>query len=165
MSKHSPHPVENSETLARFIFSPMLFDRKTGKAKPNAFSHVNSRGCSIQRDSITTNDELFSFVKQFLIGKDDRAWKGVLHAQCSNIRNISSDDSVRREVCVYDTATLGNPAHGELFQSQYVVDEADRVELREKLFIAFGNGGMIPPLQYRDGAVWNNLPDSLQARS
>ena len=163
MSKYSPHPVENSETLARFIW-PMFVDKK-GKVKPNVFSHVYSKGCSIQRDSVAENGELLAFVKQFLTQNGKQAWKGVIYGQCGNIRSISADNPGRREVCVYDTAKLKNPAHGELFQSQYVIDEADRIELREKLFTAFGNGNMISPLQYRDGAVWNNLPHTLQARS
>lgn len=141
----------------------MLVD-KNGKVKPNGFSHVNSKGCSIQRETIVKNEELLSFIKQFLSAKDDRAWKGVLHGQCGNIRNILSADTERREVCVYDTANSENPAHGELFQSQYVIDEADQVELRRKLFTAFGEGNMVSPLQYRDGTVFSNLPLILQAR-
>ena len=163
MSKHSPHPIKNSETLARFIFSPMLVDSK-GNAKPNGFSHVNSKGCSIQRDSIARNDELSVFVEKFLSGKDERAWKGVLYGHCGEIRSISNDDSGQREICVYDTANLENPSHGELFQSQYVVEEADRVELRSKLFNSFNNGKMIAPRQFRDGVVWNNLSQPLQTR-
>ncbi len=142
----------------------MLVDKK-GNVKPNGFSHVHSKGCSIQRNLVANNDELLAFVKQFLSKKDDRAWKGVLYGHCGNIRNISADDSGQREVCVYDTANLGNPAHGELFQTQYVIDEADRVELRGKLFIAFGDGKIISPLQYRGGAVWSSLPHFLQARN
>ena len=141
----------------------MLVDKK-GNVKPNGFSHVHSKGCSVQRDSVAKNDELLVFVKEFLSNKNDRSWRGVLFGQCHDMRNIMANKADRRAVCVYDTANPENPAHGELCQTLYVIDEADEVELRANLFVAFGNGALISPLQYRDGAIWDNLPQSLQIR-
>lgn len=162
MSTHSPGVIANSEILARFVFSPIQID-KNGKVKPNSFSHVHSKGCSIQRHSVAEDAEMQALVKQVLGKKDNYAWKGVLFGQCHNIRSIMADEADHRAVCVYDTANPGNPAHAELCQTQHI-DEADENELRHDLFVAFGSGVIIAPLQYRNGEVWNNLAQDLQAR-
>ena len=164
MSKHSPCIVGNEEILARFVFSPMHVDRK-GNIKPSIFSHVHSKGCSIQRDSIAKTDEIVAFVNSFLTIKDDRAWIGVLLGVCQNARGIRSGDSDNRAVCVFDTAERHNTAHGEMCQTHYVVEEADKVELRRNLFAVFNEGVVIRPPVYREGAVWNELSEGIQARS
>lgn len=147
--------------LARFVFSPIQIDKK-GKLKSGAFSHVYEKGCSIQRDSAAGNDEILEFVKQFLDKRDDYVWKGLLLAECSNVRGILVENS-KRAVCVYDTAKKENPAHGEMCQTHHI-DEADKIELRHDLLAAFGNEIIIPPSQYRNSMVWNNLPQYLQTR-
>lgn len=162
MSEHSLGAVENSEMLARFVFSPIQIDKK-GKLKPGAFSHVHEKGCSIQRDSVAGNDEILEFVKQFLDKRDDYVWKGLLLAECGHVRGILVENS-KRAVCVYDTAKKANPAHGEMCQTHHIIDEADKIELRHDLLAAFGNETVIPPNQYRSSMVWNNLPQPLQAR-
>lgn len=164
MSEHSSGVVVDSEQLVRFVFLPMHHIDKKGNAKPNIFSHVHSRGCSIQRDFVASANELATFTRDFLGRENNRSWKGVLLANCNDVRKIKADETDHRAVCIYDTANPENPAHGELCQTQYVVEEADKIELRKNLFTAFGNGIFIQPLQYRDGAVWNNLPLHLQAR-
>lgn len=163
MSRHSPCVIEDSETLTRFIVSPLHVD-KQGRVKPAVFSHVFSRGLSIQREQYANDEHSLEVVKQLIGPKDDRVWLGVYFGQCRDVRNIVMDDSDRRAVCVYDTANANNPSHGELFQSQYVVDDADRNELRHNLFVAFGSGSLTKPVQYRNGAVWNRLPQNLQVR-
>lgn len=164
MSEHSPSTVANTEVLARFVFSPMHIHKKTGDILPSVFSHVHTVGCSIQRDSIAKTDEIVAFVKSFLDARDDRAWIGVLAGKCQDVRGISADESCDRAVCVFDTAEPENPAHGEMCQTNYIVEEADKLELRRNLFGAFGNGVVIQPSQYRDGAAWDQLPQHLQAR-
>lgn len=164
MSKHSPGTVVGSEQLARFVFSPMHVRKRSGDIMPSIFSHTRSRGCSIQRDSVAGTDEIVAFVKSFLKKKNDRTWIGVLSCPCQNVRDIKVAESDERAFCVYDTAELGNPAHAEVCQTQYVIEEADGPELRKKLFEAFGDGIVIKPLQYRSGAVLAALPQELQAR-
>lgn len=156
MSKYSPCPVADSETLSRFVFSP-LHVRKNGKLKPSIFSHVHERGCSIQRDSVAETSEIATFIKKFLTKNTRYSWIGVLYGQCRAVRHVKINGVDDRAVCVYDTAESGNPAHGELCQA-YSMDEADKVELRRKLLFAFGDGIVIQPAQYRNGAVRNQLP-------
>lgn len=164
MSKHSPGVVADSEQLAIFVFLPMQqVDKKTGRAKPNVFSHVKTRGRSIQRDDLASNQEMVTFVKGFLENGEDRVWKGVLLGKCHDVRNIETDTPDKRAVCVYDTANLGNISHGELCQTQHIT-EADQAELRHELFTAFGKGVIHSPTQYRDGVVWSGLSPALHAR-
>lgn len=163
MSKYSPCPVDESETLVRFVFSPLHIN-KSGGLKPSLFSHVETKGCSIQRDSKAKIDEIVTFVKNFLAKRDDFSWIGVVFGQCRCVRGIKAGESSHRAVCVFDTAEKNNPAHGEMCQTQYIVEEADRLELRRNLFAAFGERVVIEPSQYRDGAVWTQLPQHLQAR-
>ena len=163
MSSHSPGVVKDSESFARFVFSLIQVDKK-GNVKPNSFSHVHSSGCSIQREYVAKDDEIVELINLVLNGKEDRAWKGVIFGKCQDVRNIVTDAGNLRTVCAYDTANPENPAHAELCQTQYVIDEADVNELRYQLFSAFGNGSIITPLKYRNGAIWNSLTLPLQAR-
>ena len=162
MSKYSSKPVGGSEILARFIFSPMHI--KKGRLLPSVFSHVHSIGCSVQRESIATTDELVGFAHKFLSAKNDRVWKGVLLAKCDDLRNIKTEDTSNRLICIYDTAERDNPAHGEMGQTQYIIEEADQNELRSKLFTAFDEGKIIDPNAYRDGAIWCKLQPDLKTR-
>lgn len=162
MSKYSPHPVTESETLVRFVFSPFHIS-KHGNLKPAVFSHVHRKGCSIQRDSVANSDEIVTFVSNFLAKRDDFSWLGVLSGQCQSVRGIMAGESSDRAVCVYDTADLGNPAHAEMCQTHYI-DEADELELNRNLLAAFNGGVITQRSQYRNGAVWDQLPQDLQAR-
>lgn len=163
MSVHSPGVVDDSEKLARFVFSPYQVDKK-GKLKPSAFSHVYDKGCSIQRETIAGNDEILLFINQFLEKREDHVWKGLLVAESSAVRNIFVKNTSRRAVCVYDTAEKENQSHGEICQTQYVLEEDDKVELRHDLLMAFGNEEIISPVKYRNGIVWNSIPPQYQAR-
>lgn len=160
MSQYSSGVVDSNETLARFVFSPMHLDKK-GKIKSSIFSHVSNAGCSIQRDTIATSEELINFAKNFLDGDVNRSWEGVLLAKCSDVKEIKSGNANNRAVCIYDTASENNPSHGEMAQSQYI-EEADELELRYNLFQAFGKGIPVNPCQYREGTIWEQLPQHLK---
>lgn len=163
MSVHSRGVVDDSEKLARFVFSPIQVDRK-GKLKPSAFSHVYDKGCSVQRDSIAEGDEILQFINQFLEKRDDFIWKGILIADCCAVRDILTKNTTQRAACIYDTAERGNPSHAEICQTQHVVDEDDKVELRHDLLMAFGNQVIVPPQHYRNGIVLASLSPQFQTR-
>ena len=158
MSKFSPGPVQPEEQLTRFLFHPMHFGRK-GELKPSVFSHVQKQGCSVQREDIASEKELTDFVRDFLNGASDREWRGVLVAQCRDVRSISVGQTDRRAACVYDTAETKNPAHAELFRTSHLADDGDQNELRSNLFKAFGNGVAITPEAYRAGGILAKVKD------
>lgn len=163
MSKFSPCRVEGEEDLTLFIFNPMMQLDKQGLVKPNVFSHVHKKGRSVQRNSIANPEELTRFVTKFLSSGDDRSWKGVVEAKCSDIRSLVNEAKSTRAVCVYDTAEEDNPAHCELCQS-HELGEEDEIELRHNLLKLFGEGRLTVPDQFRQGAVWNLLPQELKNR-
>ncbi len=149
MSEFSPSPIADTELISRFVFSPIHTDKKTGKFKPSLFSHIFDKGCSIQRETKATNNEMSSFVSDFL-SKDARfSWQAVVMAKCNNLRDILIDDKIRI-ICLYDTATKANPAHGEVCVSREISD-ADRLELRSLIFDAFNKTEL--PNDYRNGKI------------
>jgi hypothetical protein len=137
--------------------------KNTGELKPNFFSHVETKGCSIQRDNIATQEELRTFVEGFYALKDQTVLLGVVSTSCEQVRAILSSNSLRA-VCVYDTALPKNPAHAELFETRHCIEEADRVEMRRLLLAAFGDGKITKRDSYRGGALWNSLAPHLQRR-
>jgi len=130
--------------------------------KPSLFSHVHKLGCSIQRETIATTSELYIFLSKFMRADVRRTWHGVAIAECKQAREIVLDGSGNRAVCVYDTAESTNPAHAELFQTQYVIDEADELEIRRKLLDIFSV--RFNPDKYRNSELLERLDLDLQDR-
>ena len=155
MSRYSPRPVNDNERIARFVFIKNHL-RSDGKSiKPNFFSHVDTKGCSIQRESIVTDDELVAFIKEFREKNPGRNWLGVVIGSCHEIRSILSDQG-KRACCVYDTGHKSNPAHGEICKTHHV-EEADKAELRSRLMKVFNDGLVIKPHEYRDGNFFSSV--------
>jgi hypothetical protein len=163
-SRYSPGIIENDEKLTRFVFSPVHVSKKTGGVLPALFNQVHTSGCSVQRDSIADDSEIAAFVSTFLGAGGDRVWMGVVSAECQEVRGIRIENKGERALCVFDTAEKNNPAHGEVCRAR-VIDEADRVELRNHLYKAFNSKAVIAPGNYRAGGVWANLTDDLRSRS
>lgn len=152
MSKFSKSPIDGEECVARFVFSPMHINTKTGQIKPSIISHVFNRGCSIQRDTIAPDDEINRFISKFLSQEPSkRTWNKVLVGKCSDLRNILIDS--KRALCLYDTAEKDNPAHGEICLSREI-SEADQLELRYEIMKTFSE---ISPNSYRNGRIHNHL--------
>jgi hypothetical protein len=150
-SKFSPYPIANEELIARFVFSPIHINKKNGEIKPSIISHIFNRGCSIQRETIASNDELSRFVSDFLANdpKKERSWNRVLIATCNNLRSITIDD--QKALCLYDTAEERNPAHGEICLSREI-PEANHAELRFEIMKVFSE---YQPNDYRGGKIYN----------
>lgn len=151
-SKFSPYPIANEELIARFVFSPIHINKKNGEIKPSIISHIFNRGCSIQRETIASNDELSRFVSDFLANdpKKERSWNRVLIATCNNLRSITIDN--QKALCLYDTAEEHNPAHGEICLSREI-PEANHAELRFEIMKVFSE---CQPNDYRGGKIYNS---------
>lgn len=153
MSADSPGVVEDHETLVRFAFNPMHL-RADGSAKSSLFSQVFTNGCSVQRDDLARDDELKSFVANYLAHNPKQNWRGLFRARCSDVRRIeNSTYPGRRAACVYDTATPENPAHAEICATRFALSEADPAEVRAELFRVFDADHMILPRDYRGGRL------------
>jgi hypothetical protein len=163
-SWYSPCPVRGPETLTRFIFSP-LHVKKNGELKPSLFSHIETSGCSVQREIMATNAELLPWIKKFLANQNKQAWHGTVSGSCADLRRVMVTNSTNRSLAVYDTAEQENPSHAEVFQTQYVIDDADKLELRREIMKVFGDGKITLPASYRSGSLWQELGDEFQNRS
>lgn len=164
MSRHSPGRIVNEESLVRFVFNPVHLT-KQNKIKPSFFSHVHNRGCSIQRADKLKLEEALSLVTRFLEVREDRVWIGALNGKCADVRQTTTLSQLHRACAVYDSAERQNPAHAELCQTEFVIDEADEAQLRFELMRIFGNNEIIPPSQILEGAIWNKLSAEHQNRS
>ena len=160
MSQYSPGPVSKSEVISRFVFSPIHTHKKSGDILPSVFSHAFTKGCSIQRETKASDDEITQFVGDFLAVDQKFSWNGVLVANCGDLRSINIDSNKERAFCVYDTADKKNPAHAEFGQSQQI-SEADMVELRHDMFMVFSQGKKILPKDYRNN-LCAGMPQSLK---
>ena len=162
MSQHSSSPVASSEIVVRFVFSPIHRTRK-GELNPSFFSHTMTKGCSVQRESVASDDELLTFTRKSLSGREDLAWFGVATATSEALRGLKAPGTGSRAVCVYDTAEPDNPAHAEMCKTQHI-QEADAAELRRSLMSVFNDGILVDRQAYRNGRIWNALPAELQVR-
>jgi hypothetical protein len=152
-SRYSPRPVAGSEMLARFVKTPMHFSK--GRFLPSIFSQISTDGCSVQREALATSRELALMLKKLIGGR--QSWHGVLTATVQSVRDIKILGKPDRTLCVFDTSNKNNPAHAEMCQTHYVIDQADVLEARRHLFAVFGNGHVTTPANYRNGDVLNLL--------
>lgn len=157
MSEYSPGPVTDYETLVRFVSSPLFYDKKKGRLKPNLFSHVATKGCSIVRELHATDSNVSEFVRNLAIR--DQEWIGVVTATCKGIRAIRIADTERRPLCIYDMALPNNPAHAEICQTSAVAFDGDSNELRAHLMRCFGGGLVEAPEAYRAGVILDHITD------
>jgi hypothetical protein len=148
--------VQADEMLSRFVFSPMHIHRKTGAIMPNLFSHAERQGCSVQRER-ASNDELKTFVRDFLRAGADRKWLGVVSARSRDLRALRLSGAAGQAICIYDTAEAKNPAHAEVCWSGAVLEDGEGPELRKLLLDAFSAGLPTGPLSYRNGHVQRAL--------
>lgn len=149
MSVYSPRPIEDIETVSRVIFSPIHLT-KNGQAKSAAFSHAESKGCSINREGLLTNSVFREFVANSLQRNATWQFKGIFQAGVADIRSIAIDG--KRAYCVYDIADEVNSAHSEVHMA-YDMPEADRLEARAALYRAFKTANIIAPADYRQGVI------------
>lgn len=152
-SEHSPSPVEDSELLARFVMHPVHINPKTGEFKTSLFSHVDQKGCSVQREDLATNLELRLVLDEVsrIAGK---SWHGVVSASAKDVRLARSQKSGSRLYWIYDTAEHHNPAHAEIGRASNNLSEEDVQEVRFDLMKIFSQKAMlVRPAQYRSGAL------------
>lgn len=155
MSYDSPYPIYDDERITRFVFIENHLRRDKKSVKPNFFSHADSKGCSIQRESIAEDAELVTFVKKYKEKNPKDNWFGVATGRCQEIRGILTDQG-KRAYCVYDTGYKFNPAHGEICKTHHI-EETDKAELRRHLMKVFHDGLVIKSDKYRDGKIFSQI--------
>lgn len=162
MSQHSPHPVQQEETIARMVCIPMHVNKKKPELLPSFFNHAFSYGMSAQRLEKASDAELADWVSGFVSGADDRVWLGYIQASCKTIREVLRPNLASRAFCVYDAALESNPAHAEVCSSHRIIEDADRLEARANLRRAFS--GILPRATLKNGQVQSLVRADLLAR-
>lgn len=121
VSEHSPGVINNTEILARLIYSPLHVDPTTGLTTELAFSDVKDKGLSVQRLTHATAADVHAMGAKKLAddharGKTDRRYLGIVTGAVSQIRAEVYPESARA-FCAYDTAGLDDPAHADVCQT------------------------------------------------
>lgn len=143
----------------------MHVDKKTGLLKPNFSDHVFTAGFSVQRHERARIAELFEFVKGFLSRNEKAAWLGVVVAPVAKLRACRVSDVSGAAFCIYDSAEMLNPAHGEITATRYAIEDADRIEAQKHILDCFGSGRLVKRHNYKNGKIWGRLSEKFQQRS
>lgn len=163
MNRLSPGPIGGAEYLTRFVVLKSHMSKK-GKLMPNCFSQIEDDGCSVQRETVIGSSELATWMGKLLTEKKQLKFLGAVTANCEEIRKLHIDGHSGRHICVYDTVIdRANPCHGEMFKNRHLLKEEDMKEMTRKLLRAFGDVPTLPD-KYRQGAIWQALPQDLQNR-
>lgn len=116
----------------------------------------------MQRADIASANELALWLKTYLESNAAHRWMGTLNCDLAAIKELTLNESAHRAVGVYDTAEFENPAHAEIFKTEYVIEEADALEVKRGLLKKFNNGVLTTPTQYMSGDLFNGLPEILR---
>ncbi|WP_127075984.1 hypothetical protein [Rhodomicrobium lacus] len=149
VSECSSGPVDNSETMARLIFSPIHLDER-GDIVSSAFSDAWNSDLSVFREEKASREELdyaITKVKEIGLAKvppRPRELVAVGMAKASVVRAIrtkSNSNAFR----IYDTANANAPDHASVFVTKAGRSEMSEKQVRRRLFEVF-----VRSKKYRD---------------
>jgi hypothetical protein len=115
----SPGPVQDDETLARFVPSENYYDTETKRVLPNLFEAASQNGMSVTRIEKAGVEQL---AKQ----QADSKYHGYVNAKASDVRSIfhgildaEANKVIRqkRAFAIYDTALPENVLHADICQT------------------------------------------------
>ncbi|MGO9473022.1 MAG: hypothetical protein ACLPWS_06350 [Rhodomicrobium sp.] len=144
ISPHSQGPVEDSETLMRFVFAPIHVDEKTGAPLPTAFSDAWNSDLSVFREERASDEEIrlaITQVKEIGLAKNPpkpRKLVAIMLAAASQIRAEMVESTVSRAFRVYDTAEPEKPNHASVFVTKTARSKnMGEKKVRRRLFELF----------------------------
>lgn len=130
--------MNNEEFVYRQAPSPLFYDSLTGKLTPTAFDEVFNRGCSVDRESHASIDEIyqrgFERVKKYNAEnpeKPERIFSAVAKLSCAEVRSHVLNGV--RSMGIYDTALEENRSHAEICQLSQP-SKASKRSIRSHLF-------------------------------
>lgn len=117
VSKYSPGTVDNSENLARQIFSPIHLD-KDNRINAAFFTDVFDKGLSTNRLMYSDPDKIHASgektVKRIQEERNQtRTYIGFVSANTGDIRAITEEGS-HRVYCVYDSSLEQDSSHADV---------------------------------------------------
>jgi isocitrate/isopropylmalate dehydrogenase len=135
----SSGPIQDDESVARFVPSDRYYDQETRTVLTNLFEAASQNGMSITRIEKAGSAQL---TKQQI----DSQYHGYISAKANDIRSIfheivdaTTSAVVKRQqvFAIYDTALSENPFHGDVCQT-IMNPGALGIKLRVRLRDAFG---------------------------
>lgn len=141
VTKYSPGPINDNESLCRQILSPLHYDIATKQLKVSALGDVAGKGLSVNRLAHTTLDATaragtsrveINNTRLTENGKETNKFWGFATFKASEIRSITSQlnhENVRG-FAIYDTATNEDKSHADVCQ---IIDKACGRSVRSKL--------------------------------
>ena len=163
LSEHSPGVVGAEEVIVRMVCVPMHVHKTRLEVLASFFSHAVTRGLSVQRMDIASDNELLACVEGFLQADEKRVWLGYVEASVSSIRDLRLLDDGAQSFCVADAALSDNQAHAEV-HCAYDIPEADAMEYRAALMNIFNGKNVQNRKSLRGGAVWQDVQDEFKKR-
>ena len=119
VSRYSPSPVHDDETLLIAAFHPIHIDHDSDELKNSAITSVKSVGLSTFRASHSTIENIVSIITQKLKSRTadqtSLSLQGIIKIRAGDVRGIGSGGN--RSFCIYDTALAENIGHAEIFQT------------------------------------------------
>jgi hypothetical protein len=142
VSEHSPGPVEDDETLTRFIFAPIHVDGG-GVPVSTAFSDAWNSDLSVFREEGASDEELklaITQVKEIGLAKEPpkpRKLVAVMMAKASQIRAEVVKPTSSKAFRIYDTADAEKPHHASVFVTKDGRTGMSEKQVRRRLFELF----------------------------
>lgn len=138
VSRYSPSPVHDDETLLIAAFHPIHVERNSNELMRSAIAAVKSIGLSTFRLSHSTVENIIAIIVQKMklsIGDTTPlSLQGIIRVRAGDVRDIGSDGN--RSFCIYDTASAENVGHADIFQARHprqATAKRERESLRELL--------------------------------
>lgn len=136
ISEFSPCAVNDNETLARQIFSPIHLD-DDGNFTPMALSDVFNKGLSTNRLSYKSDTDTHlageSKAQNDRLHKPDRVYLGFVKLETQQIRATAFENN-GNAFGVYDTGLKNDPTHSDVCCIVPKPSKSAKIKLRLSLF-------------------------------
>lgn len=144
LTPHAPC-VADEELLARVLESPTHVELDMGlKYTPAAFSDAHKWGLSVQRQSLTTAEEINLFGEAKAKAKE-RTYVGYVKALTADLRSELSPQSNKRLLGIYATASADVPSHADIYA--ITNSREDKETVKAAFWLHFKLEAYMPALQ------------------
>ena len=144
VSRFSPGPVTDDETLERLVFHPIHIDPGTGRPTLQIFTDAWTSDLSVFRQERATREEIALAVQQMKergLKKrppEEREVRGRMVARTEVVRAALVPNTESRAFRVYDTAEERKPHHASVFLTCLGREKISQKAVKKRLYEIFG---------------------------
>jgi hypothetical protein len=144
VSRFSPGPVTDDETLERLVFAPIHIDPATGRPTSQTFADAWSSDLSVFRQERATREEVALATEQMKARglrktpPEMREVRGSMVARTEVIRAFLVSAAEVRAFRVYDTAEEETPHHASVFLTCFGRANMSQKVVKKRLYEIFG---------------------------